>query len=42
MTTRTARIAILLSSAKLRTVEPEDRLWSCIAEGIKLAATGLE
>lgn len=41
MTARTARIAILLSAAKLGKVEREARLRSCIAEGIKLAETGL-
>lgn len=41
MTARAARIAILLSAAKLRKVEREIRLRSCIAEGIKLAETGL-
>jgi Family of unknown function (DUF6931) len=41
MTARTARIAILLSAAKLGKVEREIRLRSCIAEGIKIAETGL-
>ncbi len=41
MTARTARIAILLSAAKIGGVEREARLRSCIAEGIKLAETGL-
>ena len=41
VTARTARIAILLSSAKPGKVEREARLRSCIAEGVKLAETGL-
>ena len=41
MTARTARIAILLSSAKPAKVEREARLRSCIAEGVKLAEVGL-
>jgi hypothetical protein len=41
MTARTARIAILLSSAKPGKVEREARLRSCIAEGVKLAEAGL-
>jgi len=41
MTARAARIAILVSAAKLGKIEREVRLRSCIAEGVKLAETGL-
>jgi len=40
MTARAARIAVLLSVAKLRKDRPS-RLQACIADGIKLAETGL-
>jgi len=40
MTARAARIAVLLSVAKLRKDRPS-RLRACIADGIKLAETGL-
>jgi hypothetical protein len=41
MTARAARIAVLLSAAKIGGSERLARLRSCIAEGIKLAETGL-
>jgi hypothetical protein len=40
MTARAARIAVLLSVAKLRKDRPS-RLQACIADGMKLAETGL-
>src|SRR5882762_10355225 len=40
MTARAARIAVLLSVAKLRKDRPS-RLQACIADGIRLAETGL-
>jgi hypothetical protein len=41
MTARAVRIAILLSAAKVGGAERSARLRSCIAEGIRLAETGL-
>jgi hypothetical protein len=41
MTARLAGGAILACAATLEKVERESRLRSCIAEGIKLAETGL-
>ncbi len=41
MTARAARIAVLISAAKTGGAERATRLQACIAEGIKLAETGL-
>ncbi len=41
MTARAARLAVLFSAAKIGGAERQARLQSCIAEGIKLAETGL-
>jgi hypothetical protein len=41
MTPRAARIAVILSSIDLRPLERGTRLNSCIAQGIKLAESGL-
>jgi len=41
MTARAARIAVLFCAARIGGVERSKRLRACIAEGIKLAETGL-
>lgn len=41
MTARAARIAIIVSSLGVRRDQRPDRLASCVAEGVKLAETGL-
>jgi hypothetical protein len=41
MTARAARIAVILSSARVKTEERATRLRECIAGGIKLAESGL-
>jgi hypothetical protein len=41
MTARAARIAVLLSAAKVGKDQRAARLQACIADGIKLAETGL-
>jgi hypothetical protein len=41
MTARAARIAVLLCAPFLKKEERASRLQACIAEGIKLAETGL-